>query len=1140
MNGRTLLLILTLCIAIPTTGLAERVDLPPLVDTYISSVDSTLSFSGSTTLSVKSVPTFPSGSIIHRALLKFDLSGIPADADINLAYLYVYESNTNTSDATVHEVTSAWIGNEVKWINQPSYDAASLGRLEGYADSGWAYVDLTELVRDWHGGTRSNHGVTIAGGMQVMSLNPRLFHSEEHSMNPPKLMVIFDSESSQLNPEADAHVSINNPSGKYGAEETLLISQQGVWSLLRFDVSGIPADATIEYARLRMYHYSGSDPMSSFCVGAHLVSSAWDETTVDWTSVPTYFPSPPYVDGEVGLSGVFPSEPWWLDLNVTTYVETWHMTPSSNFGVLVKNPLDGGSGSSGPTGSFRSREYGTAAYRPVLEVYYTAPPPNRFGPPTSLSAVFQSDAAWGDWDNDGDLDLVLCGDTGTGYVTKTYENVGGTLVEVPNTIPGIKQDFASGCLAWADFDNDGDLDLSLAGYTGTSNLTRIYVNDGTGAFVDSVTSPFPALRYASLAWGDYDLDGDLDLYIQGNSGAMARSILYGNDGGTLTFVKEFSPRIYGGTADWVDWDGDGDLDLLTTGSTGAARKTVFHRNDGGAFTSLGNRGLPEVCYSDMAWGDYDRDGDPDLAFVGQANDPALESYTRIYWNDGEGNLNHAWWLLGSAPQLRLGGCAWGDYDNDGRLDLVVSGYEGPTSCVTQVYHNEGTDGFALDDSISLQGTYYGNVTWADVDSDFDLDLLVTGRDIAGTAYTELYPNENGVANTPPAAPNSFTTVRRGSWVPFGERTLYMQWGGASDGETAQNGLYYCIRVGTSPGSGDICTGLYGSPLMGNMGEANRLEVTIPDTEQRYYWAVRTIDSGLLASDWSVEQCSWAPDSLWDYEDDPIDDAFVCTKEPDTCYGATADLINLFVGDFGGGSTSRAYLMFSLSMLDTAKVERAELYAYCRGANPASGNMVAVYGEFWDDWEEATVCWYNAPTAFHPYPWDIAEATPGAYVAWDVTKAVEAMVDHKLTLVLMAYNPPEGWSGAFAEFNSKEYDNPPNPPYLKITYSTVVGVDDTPRYTTLVLGQNVPNPFNPQTRISYTIPHGPSTTPVSLRVYDVAGRLVRTLVNAPESPGIHVVGWDGTDDRNARVASGVYFYRLLWNKQAKTKKMLLLK
>ncbi|MGD8415346.1 MAG: DNRLRE domain-containing protein, partial [Candidatus Latescibacterota bacterium] len=686
MQIRMLLAALAVVTVIPTAGLAEKLELAPEADTYLSSMNPTANYNTSPVLWVQSDLTE------HNvwALLRFDVSNLPDDADINLAYLYLYDANGNTSDAGVYEVTSGWIPNAVNWNDQPTYNSTAIGALEGYFDSGWRYVDLTSYVRDWHAGTRSNNGVIITGGSLNLAPNPRNFHSKENPTNPAKLVIIYDSDSVRLWPTDDAHVSFADSMAYFGSSETLAVQERGIWSFLRFDPSAVPAGATIEYARVRMYHYGGSGLFGSFPVGAHLVEEDWDESAINWHNKPDHARWPAYVDGNLGP--VFAGGENWIDLNVTSYVQTWHTTPSTNNGVMVGDPTDPGTGASGAIGYFRSGEYATEGLRPYLEVFYETPTPNSFGTPTPLMGLRESDAAWADWDNDGDLDLVLCGETGSGCVTKTYENAGDTLIEVPNTIPGIKQEFSSGSVAWADYDNDGDLDLSLAGYTGSSYLTRIYVNDGTGAFTDSVTT-LPNLRYASLAWGDYDNDGDLDLFIQGTHGVTVYSHLYRNDGGMLVLDQTISPAIYGGTADWADWDGDGDLDLLTTGSTGAARRTYFHRNDGGTFTNLGNRGLPDVCYSDVAWADYDRDGDLDLALVGQANLPSVQNYTRIYSNDGDGNLEHAWWLLGSAPQLRLGGCAWGDYDNDGRLDLAVCGYDESATQYTQVYHNDDAFNF---------------------------------------------------------------------------------------------------------------------------------------------------------------------------------------------------------------------------------------------------------------------------------------------------------------------------------------------------------------------------------------------------------------------------------------------------------------
>jgi flagellar hook assembly protein FlgD len=89
-----------------------------------------------------------------------------------------------------------------------------------------------------------------------------------------------------------------------------------------------------------------------------------------------------------------------------------------------------------------------------------------------------------------------------------------------------------------------------------------------------------------------------------------------------------------------------------------------------------------------------------------------------------------------------------------------------------------------------------------------------------------------------------------------------------------------------------------------------------------------------------------------------------------------------------------------------------------------------------------------------------------------------------------------------------------------------------------LSQNYPNPFNPVTTIAFTVRE---PTPVTLRVYNAAGQLVRTLVDGTRAPGVvHAVEWDGRSDRGSRVASGVYFYRLKTRETTRTRKMVLLK
>ncbi|MCK4549841.1 MAG: T9SS type A sorting domain-containing protein, partial [Candidatus Krumholzibacteria bacterium] len=86
-------------------------------------------------------------------------------------------------------------------------------------------------------------------------------------------------------------------------------------------------------------------------------------------------------------------------------------------------------------------------------------------------------------------------------------------------------------------------------------------------------------------------------------------------------------------------------------------------------------------------------------------------------------------------------------------------------------------------------------------------------------------------------------------------------------------------------------------------------------------------------------------------------------------------------------------------------------------------------------------------------------------------------------------------------------------------------------------RNYPNPFNPSTTIAFALPEAGH---VDLRIYDIAGRLVRILLSERRDAGRHEVAWDGTDDKGSIVASGVYFYSLAGNDQIRTRKMVLLR
>jgi hypothetical protein len=748
----------------------------------------------------------------------------------------------------------------------------------------------------------------------------------------------------------------------------------------------------------------------------------------------------------------------------------------------------------------------------------------------SLTGVFESDAAWGDFDGDGDLDLVLCGESDTGLVTRTYENRNDTLV-VRQDVIGI-DNTGSGCLAWGDYDGDGDLDLALAGTAGAGPVARVFRNSGSGSLAWDPAQTLAGVSHASVAWGDHDGDGDLDLVVMGHDGVAATTTLYLNDPlGTLApDPTNTLAGLYAGSADWADWNRDGDLDLLLTGNDGSARRVIFYENLGfGTLADHGTRGLPGIALSDAAFGDVDADGDLDLAYTGEAANPTTRM-ARVYTNNGGG----AFTQVADVLSIYRSSCALGDYDNDGDLDVAFCGYTG-TSLRGQIFENTPT-GFAPT-SYALEAVREGSLTWADVDDDGRLDLFLTGADW-GAKHALLYTNGGGTANTRPRAPSFLTGLQVQPTIGF-PSPLTLTWSGAADAETPAAGLTYCLRVGTTAGGNDIVPGTYGSPLMGNVGQATTVRLPVPAAT--YYWSVRSIDSGFMASAWAPEQVSVPVEGHFE-EVAACDDAFVDNATPTVPWGSQLPSY-LYVGDrTGTPSICRTYVKFNLGGIPAnATVWYATMHLTRFGGSTGT-YYIDTWHELLDNWDENTITWNNAPALFASAPSSCVRVTASTGpCCWDVTSNVRGEVDGFLTEVLRGASPPEGTPLVLAEFWSQEAQmGPAQKPYLQVWYTTTTGVPDGGRASVTAaparfLEPNVPNPFCPLTTITYMLPEAGMTR---LAVYEAGGRRVRELMAAAEAPGHHMVVWDGRDDHGRPVASGVYFYRLEMPGVAETRRMVL--
>lgn len=327
---------------------------------------------------------------------------------------------------------------------------------------------------------------------------------------------------------------------------------------------------------------------------------------------------------------------------------------------------------------------------------------------------------------------------------------------------------------WGDLNNDGLLDLFVPNHEAPSGvkeggiLPYIYINNGDGTFTDAIaTSGIMEEDPDTGAWqgvslGDYDGDGNLDVYISeppfGGGNASTRNLLFkGHGDGTWDYVSDIAgistARQYGECSFFFDYDNDGKMDIFVKNIPNSSDETgvnVLYRNNGdGTFSVVpGAAGLEDAEHgvdegTICSFVDYDNDGYMDVAFSGNGASEAL------YHNSGNGTFADVTLSAGLKPKGNAMGIAWGDYDNDGYLDLYISrGKQNGMGVLNNtLYHNNG-DGTFTDVTSQAQvddGTNTWAAAWGDYDNDGFLDLFVArpGLHDLGIGNANLLYHNNG-------------------------------------------------------------------------------------------------------------------------------------------------------------------------------------------------------------------------------------------------------------------------------------------------------------------------------------------------------------------------------------------------------------
>jgi hypothetical protein len=756
----------------------------------------------------------------------------------------------------------------------------------------------------------------------------------------------------------------------------------------------------------------------------------------------------------------------------------------------------------------------------------------------------------GDYDHDGDQDIFQANILGSAFF---FINNQGRAFSNGINASGLDPITPTAGGFWADFDNDRLLDLYVSGYTAPN---RLYKNNGDGTFNDLTKNlppePYDKMTYTA-ALCDYNNDGYVDIFVINFTEGNKDQLLQNNGDMSFTDVTAqsgFSAIGNGKTrsAAWCDYDSDGDADIFV----GGQRQSILFINQGdGTF-----KPVPLNIFDTKAavWADYDQDGDFDLTVCnGGENNPL------IFINDGRGGFTKTTSILGLAGPSPYYSPLWEDFDNDSDLDLLLFGNsEGGRGL--KLLQNNAAQGFSdATDASGLNPAFNGySINAADINNDGRVDLLVGEVSLRKSfLFVNHSPEKNWIQLELAGSKSNFAAIGTVVHLFSGNRHQVLQ---VENNGPGTNSLVLEFGLGASLSIDSLIiqwpSGLV--QVLQNIAANQRVQivesgsgpgldlgiesilqpksiiqatVTVPAIVLKNYsaaaatniWVQCLIDSGGITCFHNLKHIEQIA---------PFDTCLVCF-EPWVPFIPCAYRIYFsvyLVGDLRPANNARTWMVRAAYDNDVS-IKKVN--------TPQAGSNLS--GRINPEIEIENM----GVEAMNPFE-VVCEIKDGegslVYRNIYMVSEMAAITGRIITFAPWTVGGAGPFSFRFEAKNTPDQYPADNVAHVTVNFQTGVPHADALHPKEYLVVANYPNPFNSHTTIRW---QAPVAGRLRVCIFSSTGAPVRTVLEDFIEAGEQRILWNGENDRNEVVASGIYFCRaelknLQGDEQSFTAKMVLLK